>query len=303
MRQLKYLAMAVLAVSLAACEGSDKLTPTAKRLNGPLGQFFEVVERDYKMSEGNKLSVEFKRIAEGGPTDASWSSRPTFTVELLDEDGNSIASGNTDVVRTEDQLESVFSLGVNESASITFDFDEDNSKNAIKFKVTSKWDESADNKPVGNEVKSSDEKESDEAIETSDATSSFGLGNVLLPSQLKGKVEVINAEKSVDSYGFPSMEITFKLLSTVNTSSMCSEYGQMWIVGVGQTENGVDVKELLPFYREWRTDDSDGKEFKEFLESEPDETITLEFSGSKESSNDVKSDLEKVKKFKLKITN
>ena len=84
---------------------------------------------------------------------------------------------------------------------------------------------------------------------------------------------------------------------------MCSECGQMWIVGVGQAENGVDVKELLPNYREWRSGDSDGSEFKEFLESEPDETITLEFTGDKESSSNVESDLEKVKKFKLKITN
>ena len=83
---------------------------------------------------------------------------------------------------------------------------------------------------------------------------------------------------------------------------MCSEYGQMWIIGIGQTENGVDVEELLPYYREWRSGDSDGKEFKEFLESEPDETITLEFTGDNKSNNDVESDLEKVKKFKLKIT-
>lgn len=99
------------------------------------------------------------------------------------------------------------------------------------------------------------------------------------------------------------MSITFKLLSTVNTSSMLSEYGQMWIIGIGQTEKGVDVKELLPNYGEWRSGDSEGKEFKEFLESEPEETITMEFTGSKDDSQDVSSDLEKVKKFKLKITN
>ncbi len=131
----------------------------------------------------------------------------------------------------------------------------------------------------------------------------FGLNNVLLPSQLKGKVEVINAEKSVGDYGYPSMTVTFKLLSKVNTSSMLSEYGQMWIVGIGQTENGIDVKQLLPNYGEWRSGDSDGKDFKDFLESDPGETITLEFTGDKDSSDDVSADLEKVKKFKLKITN
>lgn len=160
---------------------------------------------------------------------------------------------------------------------------------------------------ITTEGSSSDEDKSNEVIETPEENSGVELSNVLLPSQLKGKVEVINAEKSVGSYGYPEMRITFKLLSTVNTSSLCSEYGQMWIVGVGQTENGVDVKELLPNYREWRSGDSGGNEFKAFLESEPGETITLEFTGDKDSSNDVESDLEsdleKVKKFKLKLTN
>ena len=70
-----------------------------------------------------------------------------------------------------------------------------------------------------------------------------------------------------------------------------------------QTENGVDVKQLLPNYREWRTHDSDGSEFKSFLEGEIGETITLEFTGDNELSEDVEKDLEKVKKFKLLITN
>lgn len=139
--------------------------------------------------------------------------------------------------------------------------------------------------------------------ETSASEDAFGVENVLLPSQLKGKVEVISAEKSVGRYGYPCVTVSFKLLQKVNTSSMCSAGGQMWLIGVGQNENGVDVKELLPNYREWRSGDSDGSEFKQFLEGDPDETITLEFTGDKDSSNDVASDLKKVKKFKLKITN
>lgn len=295
--------MAVLAISLAACGGSSrsgsvrdsdsasgKLTPTTKMVTGPLGKFFEVVERDYKLSdEGGlllSLSVEFKRIAEGGPTSYE-PSKPTFILELLDEDGNLIEA--TDYYSS-DQMETVLSLGLDETSFIMYKPDEKNLPKATKFKVSSRWKESAD----GN---------SDGSTSTiSGGSSSFGPSDVLLPSQLKGKVEVISAEKSVGSYGYPSMEITFKLLSKVNTSSMLSQYGQMWIVGVGQTDKGVDVKELLPNYREWRTGDSEGKEFRAFLEGEPGETITLEFTGDNESSNDVKLDLEKVKKFKLKIT-
>lgn len=125
---------------------------------------------------------------------------------------------------------------------------------------------------------------------------------VILPSSLKGKVEVaFCGEVTENRYGYPEVEIGFKLLQTVNTSSLVSSYGQMWIVGVGQDENGRNVKELLPNYEEWRTGDSDGKEFKEFLESEPGETINMTFTGGKEG--DVSEGIDKVAKFKLKITN
>lgn len=140
MKYLSYLAMALFAICITSCGNGGTITPTQKKVNGPLGKYFEVVERDYKIND-DALSVELKRIAEGGPTDASWSSRPTFLVELQDEDGNTISTKNTDVVFTKEQLESVFSLNVDETASITFKFDK--TKGVAKFKVSSKWD--ADN--------------------------------------------------------------------------------------------------------------------------------------------------------------
>lgn len=125
---------------------------------------------------------------------------------------------------------------------------------------------------------------------------------VILPSSLKGKIEVASCgEVETDTYGYPYVEIGFKLLQTVNTSSMVSSYNQMWIVGVGQDKDGLNVKELLPNYGEWRTGDSDGKEFKEFLESEPGETINLTFTGGK--AGNVYEGIKKIAKFKLTITN
>lgn len=143
--------MALFAMFLAACGNGGKINPTSKKVNGPLGKYFEVVERDYKISD-DELSVEFKRIAEGGPTSASWSSEPTFTVELQDEDGNVLSSESTQVVRSEEQLESVFSLGVDETASIKFKFDK--AKGAVKFKVSSKWDESKESESGSQEENS-----------------------------------------------------------------------------------------------------------------------------------------------------
>lgn len=151
--------------------------------------------------------------------------------------------------------------------------------------------------------KSSDATD-DTGLETGDSSSSTGnlsVENIILPSQLKGKVEVISADKEVSSIGYPEVTVTFKLLQKVNTAPLLSQYGQMWIVGAGQTANGVDVKSLMPNYNEWRTDDSDGSDFKNFLESDPGDTITLTFSGTKEGV-DVEKELQEVEKFKLKLT-
>ena len=300
------LALFACLIGLSGCSGDDGIRVVSTNINGPLGEYFEVVDKNYKatveegLGKSVTINIEIKRVKEGGPTEASWSSRPTFILDFMDEDENVIGSDPTDVVFDDDALEALFSLKEGQSSSIRFtlDGDEETLSKIKKIKISSKWDESKEEKESVQEATTDENEESE-----SESESEFGLDNVILPSQLKGKVEVISASKSVGSYGYPKMEVTFKLLKKVSTSSMCSSYGQMWIIGVGQTENGVDVKELLPNYREWRSGDSDGKEFKEFLEGDPGETITLEFTGDNENSSDVSSDLEKVKKFKLKITN
>lgn len=158
--------------------------------------------------------------------------------------------------------------------------------------------ENTEYKALGTSVAETNES----GVADAEPESSFGSENIILPSQLKGNVEVVSASKSVSSLGYPEVNVTFKLLKKVNTKPLLSQYGQMWIVGVGQDEKGVDVKGLLPSYREWRSDDSDGNEFKEFLEGDPDDTITMRFSGSKENSSDVSAELAQVEKFKLKLT-
>ena len=157
MKKLKLFLMTVIALSFAACGNGGKINPTSKNVNGPLGKFFEVVERDYKINDG-ELSVEFKRVSEGGPTDASWSSEPTFSVELLDEDGNSIASEHSNIVSNKEQLEAVFSLGVDETSSIQFKFGK--TEGGVKFKVSSKW-EADDNTRIGQQRNGDNDKEGD----------------------------------------------------------------------------------------------------------------------------------------------
>lgn len=288
--------MAVLILCLTACGSDSAIKPTSKKINGPLGQFYEVVERDYGMN-GEELSVEFKRIAAGGPTDASWSSEPTFTVELLDETGNVLSTEDTDVVYDKDALEKVFSLSVDESASITFKFDKP--KGAAKFKVSSKWD--------ANAKESSDSSSSTSEASSTEETEKSGLqpSDIILPSQLKGKVEVINGENgciAIEDGEIPHISITFKLLKKVATSSFENSYGQVFVYGVPQDKSGRTVSEVMPNYGEWRPNDSDGTQFKDFLTGEVGETITLDFSGTSPKYDDKcdnEKGLPKIAKFKL----
>lgn len=311
------LAMAML-VSCSSGVEPKEITPTSTEFtSGELAKYIEVVDQPSELTfsetEGSipaqyiRLKVTLRLTKDGikdvDARDIDFTSLLAVAIiNLVDENGSNVQDLS---VKNEDilKLKKLLTGSVGDSEEIIFEGEYHNHDDAPKwFEQTIKFTPYLTG-DITTEGSSSNEEKSDEVIETSEENSGFELSNVLLPSQLKGKVEVISAEKSVGSYGYPEMEITFKLLSTVNTSSLCSEYGQMWIVGVGQTENGVDVKELLPNYREWRSGDSDGNEFKAFLESEPGETITLEFTGDKDSSNDVESDLEKVKKFKLKLTN
>ena len=146
---------------------------------------------------------------------------------------------------------------------------------------------------------------------------------IVLPSSIKGSVEIIpeddgNVYVDFDSNNYPVISLTFKLLKKVDTSSLVSEYGQMWIVGHAQDAKGREIDDLNPkniTSREWRSGDSDGKEFKEFLEGDIDETITLQFTGENniklfEKDNDkieagkkkTEDAAKKLGKFKLSIT-
>lgn len=84
MKKFSYLLLTIVVMCLTSCGGDSVVKPSSVKVNGALSKYFEVVDRDYKLSDG-KLSVEFKRIAVGNPIGVSWSVPPTFFVELLDE--------------------------------------------------------------------------------------------------------------------------------------------------------------------------------------------------------------------------
>ncbi len=127
----------------------DSIKVVSNIINGPLGDYFEVVEKNYKATIDEsvvRINIEIKRVAEGGPTKVDYGG-PTLILELLDEDDNVIASEDTDDYYGHERLESALSLREGQSSSIHFDIsgDKENFPNIKKIKVSSKWDESKEN--------------------------------------------------------------------------------------------------------------------------------------------------------------
>lgn len=292
----------------SACGGGgDKLsmTPETTKISGQLADCFEVVDgecsvalKDGEVERGAVWNIKVRRTEAPLPFNegvnlCSYASFRTdgqyyqvgFGLTVTDANGSVVRTvAPTELPYSSEDIENILKLKPGEEGVIRWRLeDEENNLDAtLKFKLSSAY-----------------ELQGEAAAPQADM--SFDLENVLLPSQIKDKVEVISAQKHMTRTGYPAITIAFKLLEKVNTAPMSTRYGQMWIVGVGQTEEGVDVMGILPSYKEWRTRDSEGSIFKSFLESEPGETVTLEFTGSN-NSEDVKGDLAQVKKFKLKIT-
>jgi hypothetical protein len=291
MKTFKLFMLAFMALSLFSCgekKSGDSIEVSVDNttIGGKLSSYFTLVDKTYKYKKGivDEVNVELKCI-EPLPENL----KAYIAVEVLDEDGNVISARKADAWSFSD-----YDVLRQASSGQTVTIKIENHENV--------GDETPAKIRLSSIIEEDDESKSESKDESSEVEEVKPSLEVILPSSLKGKVEIaFCGEVTESSYGYPEVEIGFKLLETVNTSSLVSSYGQMWIVGVGQDENGRDVKELLPNYGEWRSGDSDGKEFKEFLESEPGETINLTFTGGKEG--DVSEGIEKVAKFKLKITN
>ena len=121
------------------------MTPVSEKIQGPLGEYFEVVNKDYKANGDGKISVEIKRIKAGFPEpweegmEVGYDDRtfsPLFSLEFQDGDGNVVGKDASDIVFDKEELKSIAALGVDESASLTFDCPED----AKQFKVSSTFE-------------------------------------------------------------------------------------------------------------------------------------------------------------------
>ena len=152
---LHIIVITTMAFISAAC-GKSSITPQTTKIAGPLGEFFEVVDRAYNIrtNRGDKIIfIELQRVKEGGPQDANWGTSPTFILSLLDSNGDVISSDETDVVTDSKELEAIFQLRKGESFVLPFTFNK-NLEEASILKISSRWTN-------GEEAPKSDDAEAD----------------------------------------------------------------------------------------------------------------------------------------------
>ena len=137
-------AMALLFLSC----GDGELTPKTTKITGPLGNYFEVLDRKYSLRPvGDKVIMyaEIKRVKEGGPKDANWDSKPTFLLSLLDSYDDILDLDDANVINEKNELSDIFGLKVGETSVIPFEFSKDVTE-ATQIKMASTWNEAEEKK-------------------------------------------------------------------------------------------------------------------------------------------------------------
>ena len=163
-------ALFAFALSLLSCGCKEVVvTPSKSSISGPLGEYFQVVDRNYKVNDGY-INIEIERIENGLPDpwvdgmEVGYSDNrvePGFVVEFLDEDGDVLCKDQTDIVWEKDELVAVVALGVGETSSIPFGANVTKGLASFKLSSTFKYHEPVKSEPAT--VSSSSSKKSSSA--------------------------------------------------------------------------------------------------------------------------------------------
>lgn len=148
MKKIKLFAVAALALILASCGGSSdsksestettetqvqKIKPQATKINGFLGDCFEISDREYKIiGDGSRkeinIEISRKNAELPGIYDAD-AIKTILTIEFIDADGDII-------YKTDSTDDSFLSLMPGDTGSISF-FTYEDIKNATQFRISS----------------------------------------------------------------------------------------------------------------------------------------------------------------------
>lgn len=143
MRKLGLALFALVLVAFTSC--GKGITPVTEKIDGPLGDYFEVVSKPYQANEEGMVALELKRIKDGLP--APWQQgmamgtddntfEPVFKAEFIDKEGKVFSTDETDISFNRSELTDLFKKPVGEIGSLAFGV---NAKVAKQVKIGSEF--------------------------------------------------------------------------------------------------------------------------------------------------------------------
>jgi hypothetical protein len=125
MKCVQCLLLMMLPLLFFSCnEKAKTLKPVSSKIEGPLNEYFEVVDRDYKII-GNHVNIEFERIKEG-------SVDTQIIAVFLDDKGNEMTTSEVNMNNSAEELSFLLANKVGESSTICFTLG-DNRPTQVKF--------------------------------------------------------------------------------------------------------------------------------------------------------------------------
>lgn len=201
MKTFKYLTIAIVAICLASCGGKQNseeteeivLTPETTQIKGDLGDYFEVVEKEYTVTNEygrSMVSIEVKRtdtdysfdlkgVEPYGTYGQGVTGNAGFGIEILDENGNVIEKeAATGGMYSNDDMKEALKLKAGETATVRWTFRFDSDKKPAKFRLTSAYEEvDSSDWDSSSSSSSDDESSSDDDDDDTDSYSSSSSGS------------------------------------------------------------------------------------------------------------------------------
>ena len=129
MKRIHFFMLLLLSLLVCSCnEGNKAIKPVSEKINGPLGDYFQLVQNAYPTQDG-QVAIDFKRIKEGWPvpmkTNASLGDcnecyEPSLMAEFMDQEGNVLVKSQADIYSAHEQLAALMALNVDETGTVSF---------------------------------------------------------------------------------------------------------------------------------------------------------------------------------------
>lgn len=194
MKNLKYFTLALMAIFFASCGSSSEdeesivLTPATTNIKGYLGQFYDVVYKDYTINDDiltieierndNELPFNIKGVKPYGYYGQGITAHAGFGIEILNETGDVIEKkAATESMYYSDDIKEALNLRAGETGTIRWFIYFHGDVKPAEFRLTSAYEEVEEEDDDSNSSSVSGSDNSSSSVSSNNSSSSgYGYG-------------------------------------------------------------------------------------------------------------------------------